>query len=353
MFVPVSGPFGTGEFARSSAIARAVAQRWPKAAIHFVLSRAAPYASDMEFPATLLASSATFHSRAVIDLIRKWHPNVVVFDNAGRTSQLKAAQRSGARVVYISARHRQRAKAFRLRWMSLIDEHWIAYPEFIAGSLRLLERLKLKMLGRPVVRYLDVIFSRAPPGRREAILSLAGCNAGGYILVVPGGGTGHPGADDAVARFLAAARQLAAGGIVTVFVGPIPPSSAQAPADSNLRPVGAIPQYELVELMRSARLIVVNGGSTLLQSIACGAACVAVPIARDQIKRIRRCVELGVAVGARLEAASIIEKATALLGNEPAREALAWRAAGLALADGVDVAAGALGNFIESNQRVP
>jgi UDP:flavonoid glycosyltransferase YjiC (YdhE family) len=349
LFVPVSGPFGTGEYSRSSAIARAVAQRWPNAAIHFVLSRAAPYASDMAFPATLLASSATFHSRAVIDLIRKWRPNVVVFDNAGRTSQLKAAQRSGARVVYISARHRQRAKAFRLRWMRLIDEHWIAYPEFIAGSLRLLERLKLNMLGRPVVRYLDVIFSRAPPGRQEAILSLAGLSAGGYILVVPGGGTGHPGAAGAVAQFLTAARELAARGVVTVFVGPLGP--ACAPADSNFRPLGTLPQYELTELMRCARLIVVNGGSTLLQSIACGGACVAVPIARDQSKRIRRCVELGVAVGARLEAANILKEAAALLDNEPVRQALARRAAGLALADGVDVAARALGNLIESNHR--
>ena len=87
---------------------------------------------------------------------------MVVFDNAGRTAQLRAAHRSGARVVYISARARQRRKAFRFRWMRLIDEHWIAYPEFIAGSLTAIERLKLRLMGRPTVRYLDVIFSRAP-----------------------------------------------------------------------------------------------------------------------------------------------------------------------------------------------
>jgi len=347
LFIPVSGPFGMGEYARSSAIARAVAQHWPSAAIHFVLSRAAPYAANVPFPKTLLASSATFHSAAVIDLIRTWRPHVVVFDNAGRTAQLKAAHRLGARVVYISARRRQRGKAFRLRWMPLIDEHWIAYPEFIAGKLRLLERLKLKLLRRPVVRYLDVIFTRAPPARNALILSQAGCAAGRYVLVVPGGGTGHPGAGGAVEYFSAAACTLAARGVVTVFVGPPNSSPTDAPFNENLRPMGSLPQSDLVELMRCARLIVVNGGSTLLQAIACGAACVAVPIARDQAARIRRCVDAGVAVESAIDAARIAEVAGALWDNEPARAALARRAAELALADGVEVAASAIGKLVE------
>src|SRR5260370_37544742 len=142
--------------------------------------------------------------------MEKWRPDVVVFDNAGRTAQLRAARGLGARVVYISARPRQRRKAFRWQWMQLIDEHWIAYPEFSAGSLRFFERLKLKLVGRPVVRYLDVILPRADLGRRRAILSRAGCGEGTFVLLVPGGGTGHPGADDAVGRFRAAARALAA-----------------------------------------------------------------------------------------------------------------------------------------------
>ncbi len=344
-----------GEYARSTAIARAVRERWPSAAIHFVLSRRAPYAAGAPFPATLLASSATFHSAAVIELIRTWRPQVVVFDNAGRAAQLRAAQRLGARVVYISARRRQRSKAFRLRWMRLIDEHWIAYPELIAGKLRFLERLKLKWLRRPVMRYLDVLLSRAAPPSPSApapipsaaILSQAGCAAGAYVLVVPGGGTGHPGARGAVEQFWAAACTLAARGIVTVFVGPANSSPADGPRDANLRPMGALPQSDLVELMRGARLIITNGGSTLLQSIACGAACVAVPIARDQVERIRRCADLGIAVESALDAARIAKTATALWDDEPARAALAQRAAGLALADGVAVAVCALGKLLE------
>lgn len=360
-----------GEYARSLAIARAASQRWQGATIQFVLSRAAPYAADAPFCTTLLESSPTFHSVVVIDLLEQWRPDVVIFDNAGRTGQLRAARRLGARVVYVSARRRQRRKAFRWHWMRLIDEHWIAYPEFIAGSLGFFEKLKLKMLGRPVVRYLDAILSRADPAQRGAILSRANCGAGTFVLVVPGGGTGHPGAHDAVAHFMAAARALAARGVATVYVGPIATGEGNAAGcdggagdagagnraavdavhSPNLHLLGPLPQTDLAELMRAARLIVTNGGSTLLQSIACGTACIAVPIARDQIERTRRCVAAGVAATATLDADSMVRAADRLLQNEAQRTALAERAAHLELADGVDVAIQALEALVESAQR--
>jgi glycosyltransferase involved in cell wall biosynthesis len=358
LFVPVSGTYGMGEFARSLAIARGVSRRWQGASIHFVLSRAAPYAADVPFPATLIPSSPTFHSAAVIELLETWRPDVVIFDNAGRSAQLRAARRLGARVVYISARRRQRYKAFRWHWMRLIDEHWIAYPEFIAGSLSFVEKLKLKMAGRPIVRYLDVIMSRADPAQRDAILSRAGFDPGTFVLVVPGGGTGHPGADDAAGQFAAAADALAAGGAATVYVGPKgvgPKGSTNAGGGAGTAAgphhLGPLPQAELCELMRSARLIVANGGSTLLQAIACGNACVAVPIANDQRERIRRCVAAGAAVPAALDAASIAHAAQRLLQDEPQRAALAERAAGLRLADGVAVAVQALGDLIGPAHR--
>jgi hypothetical protein len=353
LFVPVSGTYGMGEYARSLAIARAVSRHWQGACIRFVLSRAAPYAADAPFPATLLDSSPTFHSAAVIELLEQWRPDVVIFDNAGRSAQLRAARRLGARVVYISARRRQRRKAFRWHWMRLIDEHWIAYPEFIAGSLSFVEKLKLKMAGRPVVRYLDVIMSRADLDQRGAILARAGFDPGTFVLVVPGGGTGHPGADDAAGQFAAAADALAAGGVATVYVGPMGSMSADGSAGTAAGPhyLGPLPQAELRELMNSARLIVANGGSTLLQAIAGGNACIAVPIAKDQAERIRRCVAAGAAAPAALDAASIVHAAQRVLQNEPQRAALAERAARLRLADGVAVAVQALGDLIGSAPR--
>ena len=351
-----------GEFARCSAIASAALERWPHALVHFVLSRHAPYVSRTPFPVTLLPSSATFHPAAVIELMRAWLPNVVIFDNAGRSVQLRAAHRLGASIVFISSRRRQRRRAFRLSWMRLIDEHWIAYPKLIAGDLGLMERLKLELLRRPVVRYLDVIMARGTTSRGMAA-SAAGPDAAadsgvavdgwvaadGEVVVIPGGGTGHPGAEGAAAQFLAAARSLAAAGFATIFVGPTDGIASSAGigvrmgmSSAALRCVASVAQTDLAALMRGARLVIANGGSTLLQAIACGAACVAAPIAGDQRERIRACAAAGVAMEAAAHAADLEAQARRLLANEPARAALAQRAAALELADGVQVALDAL-----------
>jgi hypothetical protein len=356
LFIPVSGKFGMGEYARSLSIAHATQRSRPEADIRFILSRQAPYAATVPFSSTLLDSSPTFHTAAVAELIQQFKPHVVIFDNAGRTAQLRAAHRAGARIVFISSRARQRGKAFRWRWMRLIDEHWIAYPQFIAGRLGRLERLKLRLLHRPVVRYLDVILSRA--ASENSILARVGLKSGSYVLIVPGGGTGHPGAADASAKFLAAANTLAEAGTAAVFVGPTPTPDAGAPSgrgalpplppSTQLRCFNALPQADLAELMNGARLIVTNGGSTLLQGIACGRACIAIPIAQDQGERIRRCVAADVTIAAKLDAGSIAQAAGELLRDEPARAALAGRAAALKLADGAEVAQAALIHLLEA-----
>jgi predicted glycosyltransferase len=340
LFVPVSGAFGMGEYARSLSIAQAAHRQWPKAEIHFMLSRHAPYAAATPFPATLLESSPTFHTAAVADFIRQFKPHLVIFDNAGRTEQLQAAQRAGARIIFISSRPRQRRKAFRWRWMRLLDEHWIAYPQFIAGRLGFLERFKFDLLRRPVIRYLDVILSRAGGDSMQARLGLSN---GSYVVVVPGGGTGHPRAADATAKFLAAANTLAASGMLTVFVGPSGP-----PPSGQLLCFNALAQADLADLMGGARLVITNGGSTLLQAIACGRACIAIPIAGDQSQRIQRCVGAGVAVAAKLDASSIAQAAGDLLRDESARTALEQRARELNLADGVEVARAALTRLLEA-----
>ena len=88
--------------------------------------------------------------------------------------------------------------------------------------------------------------------------------------------------------------------------------------------------------------VIANGGSPLLQGIACGCACVAVPIAGDQKQRIDACVAAQVALASSLRAADIVATAQALLHDEPRRSALASRAAALHLADGVEIAINAL-----------
>jgi spore coat polysaccharide biosynthesis predicted glycosyltransferase SpsG len=304
LFVPVSGPRGMGEYARALALATALARRCPEIEIHFALSREAPYAADTPFPKTLLPSSPTFHSGRMADLIRTFKPTLVVFDNAGRTAQLRSAERHGAKIIFVSSRTRQRRKAFRLRWMRMLDEHWIAYPEFIAGAPGMLEHLKLKWLGRPTLRYLDAVLPPPDADLAAAMMAKLDIVPGEYVLVVPGGGTAHPGAENAPRIVADAAGQIAGRGIPTVLVG----VEQIAPVD-QLRAAPRMPMTELAELIRGARLVICNGGDTLLQAIACRQPCVAVPIAGDQAYRIAKCERAGLASRAPLVANEIVRVA--------------------------------------------
>lgn len=204
---------------------------------------------------------------------------------------------------------------------------------------------------------------------------------GSYVLVVPGGGTGHPGAADALDCFLTAARTLAGSGIDTVFVGPVPaPATANVDTtaidsdnataaavnaiatatstncvttratapESRLHTPGALPQNELARLLDGARLVITNGGSTLLQALACGRPCIAAAIAGDQAERIRRCAAAGVALRAPLAAAALSDAAVSLLRDPTALDALAVRARALDLADGVAVALQALAPWLDA-----
>jgi glycosyltransferase involved in cell wall biosynthesis len=314
-----------GEYARALALATALSHRRPHVDIRFAVSREAPYAADTPFPTTFLPSSPTFHSAQMCELIRAFRPTLVVFDNAGRTAQLRAAVRSGARVIFVSSRPRQRRKAFRLRWMRLLEEHWIAYPEFIAGAPRILERLKLRWLGRPSVRYLDALLPLPDAELAARAMAELSITPGHYVLVVPGGGTDHPGAARAPQIVAQAALQMATRGVVTVLVGVTPAAAA-----AQLRVAPRMPMARLAELMRAARLIVSNGGDTLLQALACGRPCIAVPIAGDQAHRIGKCERAGLAVGVALDPDSIADAVIERLESGSHRHASAAPGSGRA-----------------------
>jgi ADP-heptose:LPS heptosyltransferase len=321
LFVPVSGARGMGESARALALATAAARRLPQLQAHFIVSREAPYAADLPFPKTLIPASPTMHTVEVVDVIRSFRPTLVVFDNAGRTKQLQAAVKAGARVIYVSSRVRQRRKAFRPQWMRAMDEHWIAYPEFIAGASGLLEKLLLAIMGRPKLRFLDAFLPPTEPERAQSVLRQFSVREGDYVLVVPGGGSDYERAKNAPQIIAEAARRLAVRGYPVIVIGVAKLESNEVQT-VELRLSPRIPMATLGELIRRAKLVISNGGDTLLQTLACNRACVAVPIAGDQPHRIEQCVQRSLAVSATLDSGDVERVALSLLQDDDRRRQL-------------------------------
>lgn len=292
LLVPVSGPRGIGEFARSLAIGDALQARWPQVQLRFVINQDAPYAATLEHPARLVPASPTLCTREVVEEIESFRPGVVYFDNSGRTRQLRAARAARARVVYVSSRGRQRYKAFRLRWMAALDEHWISYSALLAGDLGWSERLKLRLLGRPRVRFLDAVLAPADAAGAAAVLGGA---PPPDVVVVPGGGSQFPDARVTPAMFAEWGRELAGRGWNVLLVAG-PSFGSPVEPGGRLHVVRQVNGAVLMGLLGQTRLVLVNGGDTLVQALALDLPCVAVPIALDQGERIRRCAASGAVV---------------------------------------------------------
>ncbi|NBW89889.1 MAG: hypothetical protein EBR51_08260 [Gammaproteobacteria bacterium] len=326
LFVPVSGPQGMGEFARTRAVADALVAEWPQAQPYFLLHRDASYASGLKYPVIRLPKSPTLCSPEVIGAIESLQPRVVWFDNAGRTDQLRAARAAEARVIYVSSRARQRYKAFRLRWLKLLDHHWISYPAALAGELGRFESWKLRFARGAQARFLDAVLAPFEHASIDAALG----DFRPELVVVPGGGSGFHDSSMRPERFAEWAAAIAAAGRRVVFVAG-PSFKTPLVENQNFRVLRNLAGGALMSLLARTRLVLVNGGDTLVQAIVLGKACVAVPIAGDQPARIARCVELGVALAPAPDA--VQQTCANLLSDDALLNALEMRVAAAGWAD--------------------
>jgi hypothetical protein len=345
LFVPVSGSGGAGEYYRALALARAMAGAYPQTQIMFVLDRHARYAAEAPFPVHLLDDSPTRDARSVVRCIERFKPHLIVFDNAGRVSQLRAARRIGAHTVYLSSRWKTRWKGFRLRRMRWLDQHWIIGPDFTNPPLNRWERLKLKLYPRMRVRRFAVL---SEPASCAKILERFDVQPDGFVLVCPGGAGRFGDAPDSSGIFLAAAQRIAQHGSHKVlFVG----AAANVTAQEGVQVIPSVRNADLMLLARAARVCVLNGGSLVLQAMAEAAAAVAAPIAGDQQERITRLAQRGAVIPAELDSESLVQNTIMLLRDDAARSALRSRATALGIRNAVEEATAALAALLWPESR--
>jgi hypothetical protein len=341
LFSPVSGPGGAGELMRCLIIARELAKAEPAADIRFLVSRSAVFRESVNFPIIDCDASPTNSTPQVLAAIESFRPHVMVFDNSGRTAQLRAAKRAGARLVFSSRAPKLRWKAFRIKWMRLLDEHWIVFPTFVTGGSKWLERLKLRFFPDYRVRQFDTLFTPSDPAARHAWLAQHGLEPGRYVVVVPGGRGEASRVAEPAELFMAAARALVAatGQRTVVLTGR---KSAPASDDPRLTFLPRIEPGEVQHLLADALLVVSNGGTTLVHSLAHRRPIVSIPLAGDQDRRIRRAVRLQIAETAARTPEAIAEAAAVLLRDPARREAMTRRIDELGITNGVGEAVAAL-----------
>jgi glycosyltransferase involved in cell wall biosynthesis len=341
LFSPVSGPRGAGELMRCLIIARELAKADPTVDIRFLVNRHAVFRESVNFPIIDCEASPTNSTAQVLATIESFRPDVMVFDNSGRTAQLRAARRAGARLVFSSRAPKLRWKAFRIKWMRLLDEHWIVFPTFVTGGLSRVERLKLRFFPHYGVRQFDTLLTPAQPETRAAWLAQHGLQPGDYVVFVPGGRGEATRVAEPAELFIAAAREFAAttGQHTVVLTGR---KTIAEQGDARLTLLPRVEPDAVQYLLSEALLVVSNGGSTMIHVLAHGRPIIAIPLAGDQDRRIRRAVRLQIAATAERTPTAIAQAAATLLHDPVQRVSMIRRTAELGIANGVGEAVAAL-----------
>mgnify|MGYP002028823453 CR=1 FL=1 len=334
---------------RSLLIAKAIKERWPGAVIRFCLSREAAYIDSVPFEVFLTDRSATFHVGEINDFMRKHPPDLAIFDNSGRRSQLKCARELGAKTVFISigGRLRKRLKAFRPSKMACLDEHWMVQPSFSFKPLSWWERPMLRFVKGHRFRRFDVFFSPPDSDRRTELEKRLGIAGEPYILFAPGGGGFRVGETFSSEIFAEAAARISqeTGIRCVVVMGPLYPGDL--PEYEGVVVLSSLPEFELIDLMSNARLVVCGGGDIVSQSLALGRVCIAATTgSKDQLDRIRKFSGLGLVQAAETDVESIGGAVISMLEDEACFEKIQRRVLDAKVENGLPKALEAIGELL-------
>ncbi|MFB2760679.1 hypothetical protein ACE012_14400 [Shewanella xiamenensis] len=337
LFIPVSSAEGIGEYMRSMIIADEVKRNWPHADIKFILSKHAPYAAQCPYNAVLLDDTPTKQVKAVNQIITDYLPDIVIFDASGRKSQLAHAHKLGAKVVFISQHKRKRSRGMKIGRALVTDCHWVVQPEFVIGPISKLERLKLKLINKPIPLNIGPVFTQPDEACQTELLAKYQLTKNEFVLFNAGSG-GHKVNGELAADIFAQAayESYKASGIVSVMVfGPNYPNPLP-----ELEGVIGIPQLnnqQFINLLAASKAAVLSGGDTLLQAIALHKPTLAVPVSKDQPPRIEKCVSEKYVISCETKSEAMGHKIALLLDPTLANQLMTSLARGEQL-NGLDVA---------------
>ena len=321
LFVPASGPTGSGEYYRALNLARALRQLAPAFETHVLRARDADLCDDDGLQVHRLDATPARADRAVRDCIAALEPALAVFDGSGRTAQLRAVRRLGGRVAWISNRPGRRRRALARRRLRWIDLHVMLVRDAEHARLGPLERLRAALVPSAAQRFAGAILP--PP---EPLPEVLDRQLGDDATVFVSGGGGQLAADGTPVpdRFVEAAARFhaATGRPACVVLGP--QYRGRPRRTPGVTMIDALPSGQLSTLLARARLVVAGAGNMLgNQVVAAGRPCVMTATGgHDQPARLAEYQRLGAVRATPLSVDALAAAAIELDVDGEARHAL-------------------------------
>lgn len=316
LFVPVSSEEGIGEYMRSLIVADAVKKRWPNAIVKFVLSRHAPYASTCPYSTALLDDTPTKNIKAVNDFVSFFQPDFVIFDASGRRSQLVHASKLGAKVIFLSQHKRKRSRGMKILRARVTDSHWVVQPEFVIGAISWIDKLKLRLIGKPEPTTTGPIFVSPDSVKQAQLLAKYHLVHGQFFLFNAGSGGHRNGTGYVVEEFAKAASAIFKSTQIPCMVIYGPNYPYAIPQLEGVTALKELVHSDLIDLLDASKLAVLSGGDTLLQAIALKKPSLSIAVSKDQYYRLRVCEGSGLTVCSEKSADAIAAGVLGLLDTQ-------------------------------------
>jgi len=322
LFIPVSGPKGVGEYIRSLTIAQKIKEEIPSSDIKFILNNNVNYLNDVPFQFHPIDGTPTLNVEVVKKIISDEKPDLCIFDSGGRTSLFKFIKNKNIPIIYVSSRNNTRSKAFRFRWLKLINQHWIVQPIFVNGHLSAVENLKIKLTGSHPPIFLETIFPEENNLRATRLKKELGLGNDKYLLFSSGGG-GHRGeGEQAPEIFARSAGKIAEKTGLKCIAIMGPNYSGNLPCIPGVITIKAIANYFFIDLLNDAELAVIGGGSSIAQGLALKKICITAPAASDQEKRIDAASKQQLVIPAKADVDDIRDKVLKVLDDQRLRDSI-------------------------------
>jgi hypothetical protein len=104
----------------------------------------------------------------------------------------------------------------------------------------------------------------------------------------------------------------------------------------NLTILPRLTGTDMAARIRAARVVICNGGDTLIQVLALGRACVAIAMAPDQVIRLDRCRRRGLDLRADIESDQILTRTRTLWNDPVSRDAQIQKIGQLKITNAMD-----------------
>ncbi|MGY6588790.1 MAG: hypothetical protein ACXIUB_10965 [Wenzhouxiangella sp.] len=329
LFVPASGPRGSGEYYRCLNLARAAVveadRRGMALECHVLLHRDASVETDAALTPHAISQTPSRASAEVSDWLARLQPDLAAFDCSGRVRHFRQVRRQGGRVVWISNRPGKHRRGFSPRVLPWLNGHLLADCDPDDFRRPWLARMSPGWLGD--CDYLPVRL--IAPSARDPGLTLPPRFA---AFVAGGGGYRHEGRPLPEILRDAADQFSRATGLPSVLV--TGPQYAEAMAGSEQVTVLSDLPTRGLQWLLGRSLLAVTGAGYMLSSQVLTEALPAVMTpagGRDQPGRIQRLCQQSLVLAADPAPEALAEAAIGLYRDEALRQALSdsIRAAGL------------------------